>query len=247
MNVSANTVFHFTRSYENLVGILKEEFKPRYNMEDWSDVFAGLQLYQTYVPMTCFCDIPLVAIAEHSRQYGRYAIGLTKVWARTKGLNPVFYVRKNSLASKYLKKLLVGFRKHMELAADPTFVQSFYEFDAYAKPFEGRSRNSVQKKVFYDEREWRYVPKITDGAWYGRLSEDQLEDRNYRMRSEKELDENYRLGFRPNDIRYLIVSQNTEVLDLANRIRPIKYKYDPDEQTLLITKIVSMESIEEDL
>ena len=67
------------------------------------------------------------------------------------------------------------------------------------------------------------------------------------MRAEERLDENYRLGFRPNDIRYLIVSQSTEVLDLANRIRPIKYKYDPDEQTLLITKIVSMESIEEDL
>ncbi len=247
MNVSANTVFHFTRTYDNLLGILREEFKPRYNYEDLKDVIPNVPLFQTYIPMTCFCDIPLSAIEKHADEYGPYAIGLTKEWAERKGLNPILYLRKGSQAAEYVKDLIVGFRNHTELAADLPFVQSFYEFNTIIKAYEEHPQGKPSGKVFYDEREWRYVPRILNHEFYSRLTWEDYNNKEKRSASERQLDAHHRLGFRPSDIRYLIVTSEEQILRLAREIPRIKHKYNRNEQVLLITKIKSLESLQEDL
>jgi hypothetical protein len=64
MAISAQTLFHFTKSAEALIGILREEFKPRYCLEDQTVMRHpdGPNMLELAIPMVCFCDIPLSSI-----------------------------------------------------------------------------------------------------------------------------------------------------------------------------------------
>jgi hypothetical protein len=76
--LSANTLFHFTNSFDNLEGILTNEFYPRYCLENFDVILAELlDLRELAIPMISFCDIPLSQIRKHVGYYGCYAIGLT--------------------------------------------------------------------------------------------------------------------------------------------------------------------------
>lgn len=72
--VSAITLFHFTSNIENLLGILTNNFYPRYCLEDHSAFFQELDKEEAEraIPMVCFCDIPLSNIRKHISTYGRY-------------------------------------------------------------------------------------------------------------------------------------------------------------------------------
>ena len=55
--LSANTLFHFTNSLENIENILEQEFFPNYSLE----VIQTLDIEKEIaIPMVCFCDIPLL-------------------------------------------------------------------------------------------------------------------------------------------------------------------------------------------
>lgn len=47
--------------------------------------------------MVSFCDIPLTRADEHRGKYGKFAIGLMKSWGDKNGLNPVLYLKSDSL------------------------------------------------------------------------------------------------------------------------------------------------------
>ena len=80
MPLSASALFHFTDTFEKLINIFKTAFRPQYCLEDWYEIYPDLRgrLYMSAVPMVCFCDIPLSQIGEHIKDYGSYAIGLSK-------------------------------------------------------------------------------------------------------------------------------------------------------------------------
>jgi hypothetical protein len=85
--LSANSLFHFTNSFDNLLSILKEEFRPRFCLEDFSLMFVGMSTdpkQEWGVPMVCFCDLPLSQTSFHLSVYGDYGIGLTKDWGKEK-------------------------------------------------------------------------------------------------------------------------------------------------------------------
>jgi len=81
--ISANTLFHFTSSMENLLGILTNEFQPRYCLEDFNVLMAGrtpnLETHEFAIPLVSFCDLPLSQIGFHLSVYGDYGIGMTNV------------------------------------------------------------------------------------------------------------------------------------------------------------------------
>jgi len=56
--------------------------------------------------MVCFCDIPLSQTKRHSKNYGSYAIGLTKKWGMTNKINPVIYAYPNSTTADILNQIL---------------------------------------------------------------------------------------------------------------------------------------------
>jgi hypothetical protein len=67
--ISANALFHFTRSMENLIGILQREFYPRYALENMNLLETEIPARHMAIPMVSFCDIPLSQVKDHVEYY----------------------------------------------------------------------------------------------------------------------------------------------------------------------------------
>lgn len=211
MALSSSSLFHFTKGgIETLKAILSDGFRINYSLEIHPKEYVDSTMYsknvlnphlttnyepdgskspQEYVnikiPMTCFCDIPLSSAKSHSEKYGAYAIGLTKEWAVKNGINPVFYVARNSMVAKeFWQKMnltttrkasevyniplqsgekmelkLFGYNSDTEeIIDDHGFIYPVYSL--YLKPV-GEQVNNPQTSTYanyQDEKEWRYIP-----------------------------------------------------------------------------------------
>ena len=252
--ISSNTLFHFT-NLKNLIGILENEFHPKYSIETYYE--KDKENYRVGIPMVCFCDIPLAQVEEHLRVYGQYGIGMTKKWAKKNRLNPVLYLESHSMLLEQLHSVLLHNYNDLkgligvggqQLGSFGQDRYSLLNIFMHTKPFDGYHERGGKKehKKFYDEREWRYVPNID------RLDGDELllNDKKFgeeNLRRKNDLLKDYKLSFEPDDIEYLIVSQESERLDLINSIKRIKSKYDDDKKLILISKIISAEQILTDI
>jgi hypothetical protein len=148
MKLSSDTLFHFS-SFENILSILKGgHFQAKYAREIYK-----IRQYtsQNYVPMCCFCDIPLTQTEDHIKDYGGNAIGMTKDWGISHGLNPVFYFVPNSLTVTI--EILSSPEKYNQ-----EFVGAFLHLLSFIKLHEGKNPKNNSNKKLYDEREWRFVP-----------------------------------------------------------------------------------------
>jgi len=102
MSRSANALFHYTSSLDNLKGIIANGFEHRPPVEEELPLrgfiksifykFPGLISHQFKWEVVCFCDIPLSNIGEHIGQYGKYCIAMDKEWGMHKGVTPIRYV-----------------------------------------------------------------------------------------------------------------------------------------------------------
>lgn len=100
MNISADSLYHFTRKYDNVESIIKNGF--RFNVLEEDVPFSmyaaspfsipGIIKYITTSKAVCFCDIPLELCREHQEQYGNYVIGLSKEWGIMNGITPIRYI-----------------------------------------------------------------------------------------------------------------------------------------------------------
>ena len=259
--LSANTLFHFTNSSDNLESILKNEFHPRYCLENWDVIFPEVkELQEIAIPMVSFCDIPLSQIKNHVKYYGKYAIGLTKEWGIKNNICPVLYTYKQSELSAHLKRILAGtLSSGIEAFKNNNFKNIFYEWFKlikYLKPYEGvlwRDGNYHNGKIkFYDEREWRFCPNIptSDKSQLDKPTSFLAKETFLKPDSAKNANiilEQYKLSFDPKDIKYIIVDRENEILGMVNKIIQIKQnKYTHADLQILTTRIISMEHIFED-
>ena len=113
--ISANTLFHFTRTKETLLSILETGFRPAYSTE-FGPATNG-RIVECEIPMVCFCDLPLSSLDKHINGhhwrynnkeekflgYGKYGLGMSKIWGTEQQLNPVTYTTNKS---HYLLKCL---------------------------------------------------------------------------------------------------------------------------------------------
>lgn len=245
-NLSANTVFHFTNSIDNLVSIFKNGFFPQYCLEDIIYLLQdGVNHLEYAIPMVSFCDIPLSQIQYHTKKYGKYAIGLYKNWAKKNKVNPVIYTYQKSAITEFLAN---NFLKFVEKVCPETGEQIFPLLH-YVKPYEGnlwKNGEIKEKNVrFYDEREWRYVPSKIFGIL---LKANYLSKQSRRSKNSEVIqDVSTHLSFIPNDIRYLVVQNESEILSFHKKLVGLmRDKFADSSITLLTTKIISMENIIED-
>jgi hypothetical protein len=216
MPISTNTVFHFTNSFENVVSILENNFRPHFCLEDLTDLTPDWGLSENFVfptPMVCFCDIPLSQVAPHLKRYGQYGIGLSKRWAIKAGLSPILYIQDSPLASKLystIKKLSTLPRDKISNSPEMDY---FHDFLSYLKPYEGIPPKSDTKKILrlYDEREWRFVPDLTGHSLCYKITKDDFFDEIKREAANKLLWNKFTLTFALSDIDYIIVSQKKEI------------------------------------
>jgi hypothetical protein len=211
MAISSKSLFHFT-SFENLMSILEcMYFQVNYSKEQ----FVYRQNILTYyIPIVSFCDIPLTQTREHIEEYDGFSIGLTNEWAIGHGLNPVFYINESVLTVTF--ENLIGSLKNNDIATG-AFEHAF----SFMKPFKGKNikKPGAEEKVFYNEREWRFVP-------YVRHYQDKVVKQIYLTNElsphEKEYIKGHRffkVGFKESDIRYLITKTEKEKSDLVLFLR----------------------------
>ena len=235
----SETLFHFTKTLNVLKLILKNGFMPRFCFEDveWMESQHKKLAYA----MTCFCDIPLSRIGEHTSFYGDYGLGLTKEWKqRNSLLCPVLYFPNNS--DNALKKLAIFLLDKFD-TTDEKSLELTFELIKLMKPTQGKMKDASGKdtdKDFYQESEWRYVPPLDMLITEKDFNEDDLNQAND---SAKE----YPLKFTPSDVRYIFVQDDTEIPDLYDFINENMKDYDSNDIKILQTKIVSLKSIRVDL
>lgn len=63
-SISAKALFHFTSSKETLLKIIETGFRPSY-CKEFGENITGNRLQELYIPMTCFCDLPLSNTKNH--------------------------------------------------------------------------------------------------------------------------------------------------------------------------------------
>jgi len=148
-NISSTTLFNFTDTFDRLVGNIRDGIY-------CGDIYEQLPQFGSpsgyIVPMVCFCDIPLGLIKEHLDWYGNYAIGIERAYARTLNICPVWYIHKDN---PVVLKMFKSIENKRELIGSPILP--------YLKRFLGKQKplldDVARLKKFYDEREWRYIPK----------------------------------------------------------------------------------------
>ncbi|WP_283693851.1 abortive infection system antitoxin AbiGi family protein [Clostridium perfringens] len=100
---------------------------------------------------------------------------------------------------------------------------------------------------FYDEREWRYIPDIDvikkyNIDWF--LEKEEFLDYKGRREYNNKISEIIKLSFEPDDIKYIIVNSEDEILDLFRAIDNIKGdKYSLNRINILKTRIISKDQI----
>jgi hypothetical protein len=261
--ISANTLFHFTDSFEKLAGICSHDFYPCYCLEDQSYLVPDHLPQYAAIPMVCFCDVPLSQINYHTATYGYYCIGLAKEWGQKNGINPIMYSLPNSYSTLLLKQSfgelyplnpeLVLYKAEQPDLTARNVATMLYSFFTFLKPYEGevwKNGRHIKKRVrFYDEREWRYVPALDRLNHLGLIpvmSQEQYNDKRVRNRCNELLQESFPLNFSARDVKYIIVKEENEVLEMAGKIESLKSRYANGEIKLLTTRIISMQQILED-
>lgn len=244
MSLSSNSIFHLTSSKDSLRGILESNFKIKYCLET---IDFGSAASEIRVPMVSFCDIPLSEIKEHISKYGEYGIGLTKEWAEKNKLNPVLYVARNSnLATSYTKALHDFVLSDTSCEADES-DHALTDVLRYIKNYQGdlNRKGKISKDYrFSDEREWRYVPPFETKC-------DMLVGEDYYASNASQVDapiRDLRLSFEPNDIRYIIIRDESEITEFVNLLRYAKgNKYSHNDVERLTTRLLTTEQIKGDI
>lgn len=113
VNISSNTLFHFTPEKKYLISILKNGLFVRYSLENYQNLINNKA--EIVFPMTCFCDIPLSHVKNHTKTYGRYAIGLTKEWGMKNKVSPVIYSYPNSETTEILNYAFENIEKFFDI------------------------------------------------------------------------------------------------------------------------------------
>ena len=221
-----------------------EQFNYFENLNGDKEIEIKRHLSKIAFHMVCFCDIPINLTKNHRDVYGDYAIGLTKTWGMEHKITPLWYLP-NESAKKYFNKLILRsyevdniinssndeylnnipeYSSKIEpLLADIDEIisltkQLYYLTKPYIGPFKKESTNFFDPEyVFYNEREWRYLPEFPVGRnFYTEIEHSDKKSLSYENAIQQ------RLEFDINDIKQFFVCTETERKEL---LRILKKKF----------------------
>lgn len=244
MRPKSQTLFHFTKSVEILKSIFINGFWPKYCLEDLSWYFKQGEGYIAF-PTVCFCDIPLSRIKEHVSFYGEFGIGMTKEWALSNGLNPVSYLTTSSNYGNAINNLF-----HNHTGQDTFYSLSGLDMNmilSNIKPLEGNMiiAGKIVKKEFYQENEWRYSPRNKNiDSW---LQNDQFNDLTLLSEKNEKTKNFCSLKISPSDVKYIFVKKDSDIPEIINFIQSELDHYSNSDIKILMSRVISLESISSDI
>lgn len=245
MKPKSHTLFHFTQSVNTLKLIMKNGFWPKYCLEDVR--WLGYEVFDFIAyPMVCFCDIPLSRADEHVNFYGDFGIGMTRQWAERNKLTPILYISENNNFPKTFRDL-VDYSVSMKEEKRDEAKKTVRYILAHSKPTEGNIvvGNDVVKKEFYQESEWRCVPKSDKIVDY--LSRKDFDDEEVLLKCNELTREHCILPITPNDIKYIFVKSDSEIPDIINYIQTELDHFPNADIKVLMSRVTSLESIRCDI
>lgn len=259
MAISSNALFHFVNKREYLEKILKGDFAPRYCLEHFD--FKLLQLKDIYILMKCFCDIPLSQITNHTKTYGNYGIGFTKEWGKKNGISPIIYVYKNSDTYKsiqriYSDNLNEAYNEYQKKKTETARNKIFEALSiiAYIKPIEGKMEREGESIdiLFYNEREWRFVPNKLLKNNNGIMNEtlilpSDMIDKNPNLKNvlNNLAERNSKIRYAPEDVKYIFVKNEADKDYICNKLMGFD-NFNENQKLKMISKILTIKQIEED-
>lgn len=270
--LSANALFNFMGEYQYLEDTInKMAFLPRYYPENIEYLSLNKEtnpLKEWYIPMTCFCDIPLHQIAYHAEGktltgYGKFSIALHKKFGIDNGIQPVQYLNPKSIQTTELRTAInMLLSDKGQLYNDEVYdslSNHLFESMRRIKPLEGTMKkwnkeenNFIEiKKNFHDEHEWRYIPDFELGELppiLYRQDEIIAETSSHYYTNSITETKNGLLHFNVSDVRYIFVDT---VSSREKLIKFIKEKRKGKrilklEKDILISKILVYDEIKED-
>lgn len=245
---SANTLFNFMPQIRFLKKILTNQaIIPRYVNEDIH--YLGLTADDLAIPMTCFCDINMQRIEWHTKKYGKYGIAFHKDWSIRKGIQPIHYINPDSFLLREYRETFISAEKYNGNDEEVGKLQDYLLCHlAFMKPLYSEL-TSPSFQNFHDEREWRYVPNMSDISselpqilWGKRNSDKAREDFNKGLEMCKES----WLNFGCEDIRYILLPNERALKSIVKHIRLLK-NVSEDDKFLLCSKLICLKSLEEDI
>lgn len=268
--VSANYLSNFMRKREYLEDTIKRmAFIPRYCYENLE--YMNLLLYDEkikgiFIPMVCFCDIPLHQIAYHAageKGYGKFGIALTKEWGKKNDLQNIHYVNEGSKFLKQFENTMNMIIQNLDQEKSKLFdtlSDSMLEHLQYMKPNYGTMKKEIDsqsktiKKNFHDEREWRYIPRFNKQD----LPQIIIEPKDSKLLAQEvngkkltnaisEIPSSF-LNFSVTDVKYIFVETDKDRRAIIDCILGIdESTLSKDEKLILISKIIVYSDFEEDI
>ena len=244
MKCRSHTLFHFTKSIDSLKSILINGFWPRYSLEDFS--WYNQQMGFISYPMVCFCDIPLTRIEEHVKFYGEYGLGLTRKWGVSNGLSPVIYLSQSTPVLSALSRLF-GSNRQTPQGYYQGSVEDINSIISCIKPVAGAIvvGGYPTSKEFYQENEWRYVPKSPNIRQW--ISKEEYSNPKILAPFNETAKIYGTIKATANDIKYLFVKDDSDIPGIVNFIQTELDYFSGNELKILMSRVVSLKSINNDL
>ena len=230
----SSSLFHFARKLDYLKLILKNGFVPRYYLEDTS--YLGIDF--TAFPMTCFCDIPISRIFDHTAFYGDYGIGMTKEWGSRNRLIPLIYTPADGPVPNFINYVVESVD---ESQGNSPINEHFFSILPFVKPLSGKMimNGATVDKEFSQENEWRYVPKKHKVVFEEQIKKE-LDSLNQSVASQK-------LEFLPTDVRHIFVKEDGEIPEIFDFIQTDLGQWPLNDIKILTTRITSLQTLSKDV
>lgn len=250
-NNSSNVLCNYMKEQRFLNLILKNSaIIPRYVIEPIE--YIGIKEYRNLCfPMTCFCDIPFSKVSTHMSRYGEYGIGLDKnALVDNNCIQPIHYMSVNSPLIKDFKE---AFETSMRVKFDGEalkLVNYLASTLMYMKPISGLEKDKDGNSytyVYQDECEWRYIPSENFPENLHLIlhpTETTIKGRDNYSKALESHQECW-LKFKWDDVRYIIVPDNSAVKETISTIRSLNISN--EEKDLLISKIEVSRHFAEDM
>lgn len=239
---------------------------PLHKLADTFSVIGTGEVYDALTPEEKF---RVQHKNTHFDLYGGFAVGFSKGWSESKRLQPIHYLNTESAFSSHFKDLLPVVLSAEDLA--DVYVDDVIYRLAFIKPLRGIMQRGFENgegkcvkvdifKNFHDECEWRFVPDHTATEELGLSNvianpkivgnSDVMREMNKSLEEERYCQ--LWLDFDYDDIKYLIVPDNSYRIALINAIYEIpedKFSDETDadlQKKILISKILVLDEVRRD-
>lgn len=158
MGLSSNILWHQTNE-QGFYEILKSK-KLRYSY-CLERIVPEFKFKPIAFPMISVSDYPLSEIGNNQWAYGNYCIGFKQNWGVKAGFSPVTYCSFGSRSLQVLNILLDDSLKNDIQSRFGAVMYLFAHMKFVQTPLVTKHKK-FRNYRFYDEREWRVVPYITE-------------------------------------------------------------------------------------